>query len=168
MTGKFTKASIASAALVLGTQAAMASNWHFAWVGNKEVRYFFDVESIERAKDIIIVWIKTVQMSQPDTDGSWASAMRWRFNCPKKTIQSLAISFYDREGKFLRSGTGGSTESVVIPDSTGEAMLKIACKPGFPNDKSGDDYFRVENNDVFQATKNYADMLNSKIDSAPK
>ena len=147
---------------------ACASNWHFAWVGNKETRYFFDAESIERTKDAIIVWVKMVQVSQIDTDGSWATALRWRFNCPKKAIQTLAASLYDKDGKFIRSSSGTSTEQVVVPDSTGEAMLKIVCKANFPNDKSGNEYFRVENNDVFQSTRNYAEMISSQTDAAPK
>ena len=148
--------------------AASASSWHFAWVGNKETTYYYDAESIERSKDTITVWVKTVQVNRADTDGSWASALRWRFNCSKRTIQSLAVSLYDKDGKFLRSSNNPGAEDAAIPDSTGEAMLKIACKPNFPNDKSGNDYFKLENNDVFQATRNYADMISSQTDAAPK
>lgn len=148
--------------------AANASSWHFAWVGNEEVRYFFDAESIERSKDTVTVWVKTVQTRKMDNDGSWASALRWRFNCTKRTIQSLAASYYDQDGKFIRSSNNTSMENAVIPDSTGEGMLKIACKPTFPNDKSGNEYFKLEGNDVFQATRNYVKMMDSKKDVAPQ
>jgi hypothetical protein len=163
-TRNFSLALLASLASTL----AIASNWHFAWVGNKEIRYFFDAESIEKTKEAITVWVKTVKTSQADSDGSWATALRWRFNCSKKTIQSLSMSLYDKDGKFLRSSQGSNADEPVVPDSTGEAMLKIVCKPGFPNDKSGNEYFKVEDNDVFRATKTYVDLLGSQIDSAPK
>ena len=146
----------------------MASSWHFAWVGNDETRYFFDAETIERNRDLTTVWVKTVQVSRPDTDGSWASALRWRFNCTKRTVQSLGWSTYDRDGKFIKSSSALSEEGAVIPDSTGEAMLKIACEPTFPRDVSGIKYFKLEGNDVFQATKNYAEMRKSQMDNAPK
>ena len=59
-------------------------------------------------------------------------------------------------------------EREVIPDSTGEGMLKIACEPIFPNDKSGKNYFKLEGIDVFQATRNYVEYQKSQVDSAPK
>ncbi len=160
--------TLLTASLVMTSISCFASNWHFAWAGNKDTRYFFDAESIERSKDSILVWVKTVQVNQVDSDGSWATAMRSRFNCSKRTIQILAVSQYDRDGKFLRSSPASSTESAVTPDSMGEAMLKIVCKTNFPNDKSGNDYLKVEGNDVVQATKIWADMISSQTDSAPK
>lgn len=47
-------------------------------------------------------------------------------------------------------------------------MIKIVCKDNLPNDKSESDYFKLDRNDVFQATKNHADGIKSKTDSAPK
>ena len=47
-------------------------------------------------------------------------------------------------------------------------MLKIACEPNFPRDTSGNNYFKVDGNDVFQATKNYSEMRKSQTDTAPK
>ena len=47
-------------------------------------------------------------------------------------------------------------------------MLKIVCEPSFPRDTSGSKYFKVEANDVFEATRNYVDYQKSKVDFAPK
>ena len=147
---------------------AHSSSWHFLWVGNSETRYFFDAESLEKNKNIVIIWIKTVQVNQGDKDGSWASALRWRIDCTKKTIQTLAASTYDQNGKFMKSTSGVSSEDVVIPDSTGDGVLKVACKPNFPKDTSGDEYFKLNGVDVFQATRNYAEMQKAQTDTAPK
>lgn len=147
---------------------ARASTWNFAWVGNDEVRYFFDADTVEKNKELVTVWIKTVQTATPDNDGTWARALRWRMNCSKRTILSLASSTYDKDGKFIRSGTPSGSETPVVPDSTGESMLKIACEANFPRDTSGENYFELNGTDVFQATKNYVDMKKSQVDSAPK
>jgi len=147
---------------------ARASTWNFAWVGNEETRYFFDADTVEKNKEFVTVWIKTVQTTAPDNDGSWAMALRWRMNCSKRTILSLASSTYDKDGKFIKSATPSGSETPVIPDSTGEAMLKIACEANFPRDSSGDRYFKLNGIDVFQATRNYVDMRKSQVDSAPK
>ena len=148
--------------------SASASTWNFLWVGNEDTRYFFDADTVEKNRDITTVWIKTVQTTRPDDDGSWATALRWKINCTKRTIQALAMSLYDRDGKFIRSINTIGQESAVIPDSTGEGVLKIACEPNFPRDTSGSKYFKLDSNDVFQATRNYVEMKKSQIDSAPK
>jgi hypothetical protein len=147
---------------------AQASTWNFAWVGNDEVRYFFDADTVEKNKELVTVWIKTVQTAAPDNDGSWSMALRWRMNCSKRTILSLASSTYDKDGKFLKSSTLPGTDAAVVPDSTGESMLKIACEANFPRDSSGEKYFKLNGIDVFQATRNYVDMRKSQVDSAPK
>ena len=152
----------------LASTPVTASTWYFAWAGNEDTRYFFDADSVEKSKDVVVVWVKTVQVSKVDSDGSWSNALRWRFNCVRKTIQNLAISRYGQDGKFISSAAGSSTETLVVPDSTGDAMLKIACKANFPNDKSEVDYFKLENIDVFEATKNYLKHIKSRTDSAPQ
>jgi len=148
--------------------SAFASSWNFTSVGNDETRYFFDAETVEKTRDITTLWVKTVQVNRPDTDGSWASALRWRINCVKRTIQGLGYSTYDKDGKFIKSSSSALLEDAVIPDSTGEAMLKIACEPNFPRDTSGVKYLKIDDNDVFAATRRYTESRKSQIDSAPK
>ena len=150
------------------TSPVFASTWHFVWVGNDEVRFFFDGDTVERNREITTVWIKTVRTNQADGDGSWASALRWRMNCSKRTIQTLAWSSYAKDGKFLKSNSNPAPEEPTIPDSTGEAILKIACEANFPRDTSGEKYFKLEGNDVFQATKNFVEYRKTQMDVAPK
>ena len=153
--------------MLLGS-SAFASTWHFTWVGNDDARYFFDAETVEKNRDITTLWIKTVRTNTPDNDGSWATALRWRLNCSKRTIQTLAWSTYAKDGKFIKSNSTPDQETPVVPDSTGESMLKLACEAGFPRDGSGSKYVKVEGNDVFQATKNLIEYQKSQVDVAPK
>lgn len=164
------KKQIAAMSICLMTCAsALASNWHFALVGNDDTKYFFDADTVEKGKDkTVLVWIKTVQTTKPDTDGSWATAYRWKLNCTKRTLQTLMWSTYDPDGKFIKSYSNPSAEQAVVPDSTGEATLKMACEPSFPNDKSAKNYFKIDNNDPFLATRNFVEYQKSQIDQAPK
>lgn len=159
---------LAATAIHFITSSCQASTWNFVWVGNDETRFFFDADTVEKSKDITTVWIKTVQVNHPNSNGSWSYAHRWKINCQKKTIQTLAYSSYDKDGRFIRSDSTPGTEDVAVPDSTGEAMMKIACEANFPRDTSNAKYFKLEGNDVYQATKNYGDYQKSQIDSAPK
>lgn len=162
------KALLSSAALICSVPAT-ASTWNFLWVGTENTRFFFDADTVEKAKDkTLMIWIKTVQTLQADSDGSWASAYRWKINCAKRTLQVLTWSTYDRDGKFIKSGSNPSAENAVIPDSTGEGVLKIACEQRFPSDTSGTRYFKLPHNDVFLATRNYVDIQKSEGDTAPK
>jgi hypothetical protein len=152
----------------VASPVASASSWYFLQAGSEETRYFFDAESIERSKSTVVVWVKAVQVTKAEDDGSWSGAMRWRFQCTRRTLQSLSESRYNKDGVFLRAFPKAGSESAVVPESTGEAIMKIVCKSNFPYDKSGADYFRLKSNDVYQATRSYADLINSQSDSAPK
>jgi hypothetical protein len=147
---------------------AMASSWHYIHAGNEDTHFYFDAETLEKSRDTTTLWIKTVQTNRAADDGSWANALRWKLNCTKRTIQTLAMSTYDREGKFIRLVTPSGQETAAVPDSSGEAVVKIACDPSFPRDTSSNKYFKLENNDPMLATKNYVEFLKSQIDSAPK
>ena len=154
--------------LVLCTPA-VASSWYYVLVGNEDTQFFFDADTIDKSKDkTILVWIKTVKTTKSDDDGSWSTAIRWKLNCTKRTIQTLMWSTYDQDGKFIKSGMTPSAEEAVFPDSTGEGMLKIACEQTFPNDKSSKKYFKLENNDPILATKNYVEYQKTQVDLAPK
>jgi hypothetical protein len=71
-------------------------------------------------------------------------------------------------GEFVKSDGSPDAIVAVIPDSSGEAVLKIACEQNFPKDTSGKNYFKASNNDVFLATKMYVEYMKSLVDAAPK
>lgn len=154
--------------LALNVVPAHASSWNSVAVGSRDSAYYFDADTVEKTKGVVTVWVKTVQYTKANPDGSQAMAMRWKFNCAKKTIQTLASSTYDADGKFIRSMQGPWEADVVYPDSVGEAMLNISCETNFPTNKPSYKYFKIESNDVFQATKNYAEMMKKVTDTAPQ
>lgn len=154
--------------LVSASASAFASSWHWATFSNDETQYFFDADTVEKNREIVTVWVKTVEVKGPSSSGTLASAQRWRMDCMKRTLQVMAASTYDKDGKFIRSFQAADKPEVVLPDSTGEAMLKVACAPDFPKDKSGKLYIKLEDNDVFRATRTWVEIRNSQKDSAPQ
>lgn len=152
----------------LVSSPVFASTWNYIPVGNDEAVFYFDADTVVKTRETTTLWVKYVQTTAPDTDGSWSSAVNWRLNCSKRTIQSLGWSSYTKEGKFIKSGEKVGQESAVIPDSTGEAVLKIACQANFPRDTSGTTYFKINDNDIFQATSRLVELRKSQQDNAPK
>lgn len=164
------KTKVAALSLgLLSVTSAFASSWNYAWIGNDDATYYFDAETVQKNPNkTILVWVKYVRNTTPENDGSWATASRWSLSCSKRTLQSLQSSAYDRDGKFIKSYPKPSDEQVVVPDSIGEAMLKLACEPTFPNDKSGKFYVKLDDNDPFAATKRLIEYKQSQQDNAPK
>lgn len=146
---------------------AHASSWNLTAAGSTDSALYFDADTVEKAKGVVTIWVKTVQYYEADSDGSWSRASRWRINCANKTIQTLASSTYTADGKFISSPTPSLAIAVVTPDSVGEGMLKIACDGNFPNDKSKTKYFKLDSNDVFQATKAIVEAEKKATDTAP-
>jgi len=158
---------LVTSSLALANSAA-AATWNYISAGNDRTLYFFDADTVERSPGNVTLWVKTVQTRQPDTDGSWASALRWKLNCSARTIQTLAWSTYNNSGEFISSNNNPSKPQPVIPDSIGEAVLKIACEADFPRNTSGKNYFKLDNNDVFKARDNWVNYQNSHTDLAPE
>ena len=151
--------------------SAVASEWNnFASVGNQDSEYFFDAESVNKTKDTVTLWVKSVQKSKVDKDGFWSMANNWQINCSKRTIKGLTWSTYDSAGQFIRSNSTGGLESSVVPDSIGEGVLKVACMADFPRNtpSTKTSYFKVGDNDIFAATKRFIELYESQVDKAPK
>ena len=118
-----------------------ASTWNATIVGNDTVAYFFDADTVQKTPDgHVLVWEKSVQKKQADSDGAWSTAWRVKLNCKKRTSQVLTSSDYGSDGQFIKSRNMPGVETEVVPDSIAEALLKIACEPNFPNDKSGKNF----------------------------
>ena len=151
--------------------AAFASEWNnFTSVRSGDTEYFFDAESVNKAKDVVTLWVKTVRKNTPDANGSWATAFQQRVNCQKKTVQTLSWSLYDATGKFLESNSDGGQERSVVPDSVGEAIQKTVCLAAFPKSTPAtkNSYFKILSNDVFLATKIFIESDKKLVDNAPK
>jgi hypothetical protein len=166
------KSGIIFAALfsLFGT-SAFASSWNYLLtISNDDMEYFFDAESVNKTKEVVNLWAKTVQTDKAQDDGSWSVAYNWKLNCAKRTIQLMGWSTYDSTGKFIKSYSTPNTENPVIPDSVGESVLKVACMADFPKNtpSTKNSYFAVANNDIFAFTKRLIEFRKSQIDNAPK
>ena len=153
--------------MALASPPLLASSW-YAIGGNSKTRFFFDAETIEKSKNSVLIWIKTVKISKENNQGVWATASRWQINCAQKTFKYLVHSDYDYEEIFIESFEGSRKELIMPPDSIGAEIMKISCKANFPNDESGKDYRKVTSNNIFQYTQIYAEMIRQENDSAPK
>ncbi len=152
------------------TTGASAATWYLSAAGNGKTLFFFDADTIERSPESVTLWIKTVETTKPAADGSWSTALLWKFNCSARTVQSLSLSTYNNSGEFIESYNKPAPPMPVVPDSTGEAMLKISCQPNFPRDTSGNYYFKIDGNDLFKVRDRWVEWVNynRQIDLAPK
>jgi hypothetical protein len=165
----FIKYFVAAFTLVFNANV-FAATWNYINAGNDEIAFFFDSDTVEKApNNNILVWIKTVQKTKSDSDGSWSKALKWKLNCKKRTQQTLLWSTYNSDGKFISSSTNQYTEEEVVPDSMGDIILKFACEPNFPNDLSGKSYFKLKvGSNPIEVTKWLVDYNNSHVDKAPQ
>lgn len=153
------------------TTGASAATWYLSAPVNSKTLFFFDADTIERSPESVTLWVKSVETTKPDADGSWSTAQLWKFNCSARTAQSLSWSTYNNSGEFIESYNKPASPKPVVPDSIGEAMLKIFCQPNFPRDTSGNYYFKIDGNDVFKVRDQWVewvDYQNRQIDLAPK
>lgn len=160
-----------SALLSLFGASAFASEWNsFLSVKNDNAEFFFDAESVNKTKDSVTLWVKTVQKSLPHDDGSWSTAYNWQMNCQKRTIKLLSRSTYDSANKLIKSSSGSGSENSVVPDSVGEGILKVACMADFPRKTPAtkNSYSKIVDNDIFEATKFFVEYKKNKTDNAPK
>ena len=149
---------------------AIASNWNtFAQAYNVDsALFFFDADTVLKQGDTVTLWMKSVNTKQPDSDGSWATASRYVITCSKRTAQVMTNSLYDKDGKFISSRNTPGQPTDIIPDSILEEIHKAVCTPDFPRNKSGNLYFPVKGNDIFQYTRFFVEYIESKKDQAPK
>lgn len=161
---KIIKKTVFAAAVLLNSSTVYASTWNFLTArGDDNAIFFFDADSVDKTEaKMVTLWVKSVRTRTVDTDGSWATASRWKFNCADHTIQTLANSTYDRKGVFTKSFPNPSPAESTVPDSIGEQVQNIVCESNFPNDTSGKIYFKIADNDVFGATKTYVDIVDAQ------
>lgn len=148
---------------------SFASSWNIFWTVNSNSSvYFFDADSIQREPGQVMIWIKGVRKELPDADGAWATAIRYRIDCKKKTYQALSVSDYNSSNEFIKSYPKIGPVTTPAPDSVGEGIINVVCQNSFPNDKSkNSDYSKIEDNDIFAATKRLVRFQKDNADKAP-
>ena len=148
-----------------------ASEWQiFADTNGTNAYYFFDRATVLKQGGSVTLWIKYVQnLSKPDTDGSYATAMKEVYVCSKRTNQILSYSTYDKDGQFIKSKQNAGTVTDIAPDTIGEGIFKAVCSSDFPNNKSRKLYVPATNNDPFKHTADLFEYFRAqKTDLAPQ
>ena len=163
------KKAIFCVSLLIASSSTHASIWNLVVdFYSKEVALFFDAESVEKQGDFRFVWYKIVRKNTVASDGSWSTAIRYKLDCKNKTLQNLSTSDYDVNNKFMKSYPSGQVQ-MPIPDSLGDTVVKVSCKSNFPNDKSeSSPYVKLNDNDVYKATRRLVDFDNGNYDRAPQ
>jgi hypothetical protein len=148
---------------------ASAATWNtFAPVGTSNALFFFDADTVQRQGDTISIWVKYVNLTKPDTDGSWATATKYDFMCTKRKTQLISQSIYAKDGGFIRSYPKAPQAAEVVPDTVMEQMYNIVCMKDFPKSKLRDNYFPVRDNDIFAHAKRFQEYVESQKDEAPQ
>lgn len=150
---------------------AQAATWYgFAGAGTDKAAYFFDKDTVVKESGSVTIWIKYVkEENSPDKDGSYATSLKFRYDCKRRTSQALIAVTYDKDHNHLKTFSSNPPPSPdeIIPGSVGESMWKIVCDPAFPNQKDGA-YAKVGDNDVFAAAKRLFILYSDANDPAPK
>ncbi len=143
--------------VALCSLTANAATWYvFANGYTDNSIYFFDRDTVTKHGDDVTIWEKYVRdADKPEADGSISTALKVNYSCGKRTSQIQTYTAYDLKGDFIRSSSIQFKAVDVIPDSVGEAILKVVCIKNFPKSKVNVDYFSVKDNDIFSHTKNY-------------
>lgn len=137
------------------TPVVGAATWYYYSVTSNSV-LFFDKDSVIKNAGNVTLWEQSVRLRTADEYGDWSGKTRWQINCTAKTVKMLQRVDYGKEGNVTYSSDKPSSPSGVIPETIGEYLVTMACKPNFPNDKSGKSYEKIPDNDVLK----YRDYTN--------
>jgi len=157
------------------SMSATASSWNVMKIDHPTypIAVYFDAKSVKISKDkdnnkIVDLWLKLVQKDQCYSDGTCATAVRWAIHCDKEKIYTLDESYYDKNGKFIRSSQYDDVSFLISEGEPNHSIAQIACDPTFPNDKSKKNYVLLPDNDPIEFTKDIVRYEKSKKDRAPK
>jgi hypothetical protein len=162
--------AILSTVIILSNVNAFAANWYvFVQPRAEDALYFFDRDTLDRTNETVSIWIKTMyDRNIPRSDGIYAAAHRYIFYCQKRMIQTLQVSQYDRQWKFLKSVTELSYFAEAAPGTVSESLVAQVCSPRFPDDSGSLFYFRLTDQNLDRVAAELFRPITSKKDNAPK
>ena len=155
----------------LFTLSGQASSWQlFINHYSSTNLFFFDAETVVKQADTTTIWIKSViNPEAPNPDAIYATSYKYQINCKLRNFQILTSFNYDKDGKFIMTYPNPGDIGSAKPGSILDGIITTVCTPDFPNNKSGNDYASIPNNDVFKRTADYFSYLKaSSVDPAPK
>jgi hypothetical protein len=116
--------------------------WGFDWkyLGENYSYYFFyDTENITHlSKEIVRTWgkmtfkelgrIYTVEKLGSRFENLELALGLWELNCADKTMRSLTVTYYSKDGKVIDSDTAVTKWQFITPGTFIEALYKAVCK----------------------------------------
>lgn len=136
------------------------ANWYMVTRNIAGTFSFFDAETVQRTKSSITVLIRTFQHSEPNSDGSWATATRMRFNCSERTVQSLEMTMYDLNDSVIAHQRIAQPALAVVSGSTGDDWMRMTCSSGFPQALIGPGYLKLPDNDILGGVRRLRETRN--------
>lgn len=142
---------------------AQAANWYvLKGFGTADEVSFFDRDSAVKQSEGTTLWIMSIKSDRaPERDGSYSTAIKWRADCKKQTMQILAMVSYDKDQALLRHTSTPSSPFVVAPETMGEKAMNTVCAPDFLGKRSKR-YFAVPDNDVYAYAKQYFSIAEAR------
>ena len=140
-------------AAMMASSVASAATWNVLrgiagqWKGwNPSDIYFFDADSVDRTGNTVTLWIENVKQQFPTV----SIGGRYTFDCTARTLTISSGIMRDISWQTIHvDPPSAPLIQSIIPDTPGERELKIVCVPDFPKNTSGDAYFRVPGNSIF-------------------
>lgn len=123
---------------------AHASNWYFINDRNPEGITFFDKESLTASNGTVTLWVQKIKMDG-EIDEDYSSKQKIKIDCKSRSVQLISIVNYNIKGIATYSSNNVGRVREVVPDSTGDYLLKVVCSKNFPNVKDSNEYFPVDN-----------------------
>jgi hypothetical protein len=99
---------------------------------------FIHTKRIITKQRTIRIWQKLIRLNEEDKNSdnidlqkysnSARTQVLWEFNCKEEMMKIVSLVHYSEGGKFVNYQVSNKGWSAIPPSSTGEAMMKIACK----------------------------------------
>ena len=123
--------AIFATVLFLTATSASAATWVEASQSSSGSVVYVDVDSIRDVAGKRQIWVQIDQSNNPSVKARTSKEL-WRYDCPSQTSITLSWIDYDSSGRVMKSGGNIDNPYLyqpVVPDSTGETIMKIACNP---------------------------------------
>lgn len=146
---------------LLASSTSFGADWKYAAIGTQNDRAIYidsSQYSYDKGKNSIRAWFKTDSYEDDESKNIYTSSKNfYEFSCLDNKIKLLTFVNYNKEGRVISSQQLSDKEvkySIVIPDTIGESLWKVACiskGKGFryPKYQTGERLTKDEVNKIF-------------------
>ncbi|WP_151838127.1 MULTISPECIES: surface-adhesin E family protein [unclassified Acinetobacter] len=118
----------------IASSLSYGADWKYAAIGGQNDRAIY-VDSSQYNYDMknnsIKAWFKTDSYEDDNSKNIYTRSKNFfQFSCADNKLKLLAYVNYDKKGDVVSSGQSDSKDiqySMVIPDTIGESLWKVAC-----------------------------------------